>query len=150
MATPLTVACHFPLGYFFLPSSPPRGGSSSSSPLLPPYPFLSLSPPLPSPSNTYVRMHHTKRRIIPRTAPSPPKRATCSRNREERSWFMRLARSFSITHTPDRRRSFWPLSITRGLILGHSRDFHSSGERSSARVRRESREGSGVYRNSDR
>lgn len=151
MATPLTVACHFPLGYFFLPSSPPRGGSSSSSPLLPPHPFLSLLPPLPLPLE-YVRTYapHEEEDYSSYRAESPE---ACDLQQESRGALMvHETRSIILdhAHTADRRRSFWPLSITRGLILGHSRDFHSSGERSSARVRRESREASGVYRNSDR
>lgn len=88
MATPVTVACHFSLGYFFLLTCPSRW--------LPPSFF-----PLPhlSPNVLYVRT--TKRALFLIT--DPP---TASDLQESRGARFRDSLDHSRSRIPDRRRSF--------------------------------------------
>lgn len=110
----VTVACHFPLGYFFLLFVPL--GGCPPPPLLPP-PYL-LRPQ----TCTYA-----PRRVDYSSSPISLERATYSGIawslvHEARSIILDHAYRIAAAHSasPDHPRA----------ILGHSRDFHSSGERS--------------------
>lgn len=94
MAAPVTVACHFPLGYFFL--HVPLSGSRLSSSRFPAFP------------RTCVRMHHEERIIPHHRSPYSERSAGIAG-----SSVQRLARSFSITHTGS-PPLILPLPITRG------------------------------------
>lgn len=88
MAAPVTVACHFPLGYFFLLARPSRW--------LPPFFF---PPPHPPPDVcTYA-----PRREDYSSSPIPLQRAICEESRGAR---LKDSLDHSRSRIPDRRRSF--------------------------------------------
>lgn len=112
MVAPVTVACYFPLGYFFL--LVPLGVAPA---------FLLFTSP---PSFTSNECTYVPRREDYSSSPIPLQRAIC-RDRgelgsETRSIILDHAYWIAAAHSasPDHPRA----------ILGHSRDFHSSGERS--------------------
>lgn len=116
---PITVACHFPLGYFF------SLFLCRSSEVRCPFPGFCVFLSFPR----VLARAHASRRIISTTI----SRSRCASKPEDPT-----IPGESTDHPRSRmsaRRSFWHHPNHLGRSLGHSRDFHSSEARPANRSR---------------